>query len=84
MFQIVTARQMLYELIPKIYKQTTDSYGPHDLALVLIVVAIGALVDLRQDPYSAEAQHYYRLAKAAVSLQPVLSEASVVSIKVCS
>ncbi|KNZ81115.1 hypothetical protein J132_03107 [Termitomyces sp. J132] len=82
MFQIVTRRQVIKELIPAIYKQTRVSYGPHDLALLLIVLGIGTLVDLNLPPYSLEAQHYYRLSQSAVALQPVLREQSVVTIKV--
>ncbi|KAG6906781.1 hypothetical protein DXG01_012146 [Tephrocybe rancida] len=82
MFQIVTRQEVIKELIPAIYKQTCVSYGPHDLALMLIVLGIGTLVDLDLQPYSLEAQHYYRLSRAALALQPVLGEQSVVTIKV--
>lgn len=73
---------MVKELIPVIYKRLHASYGPHDLALMLIVMGIGSLVDLNLEPYNLEAQHYYRLAHAALALQPVLAEQSVVTIKV--
>ncbi|KAF8077997.1 hypothetical protein FPV67DRAFT_1557423 [Lyophyllum atratum] len=82
MFQIVTRQQVIKELIPVVYKQVRVSYGPHDLALMLIVLGIGTLVDLNLPPYSLEAQHYYRLSRAALALQPVLGEQSVVTIKV--
>lgn len=85
MFHIVSRRQVVGELIPLIYNQqkgSTSSYGPHDLALLLIVLGIGALVDLELAPYNLEAQHYYKLARAAVCLQPVLTQQSVVTIKV--
>jgi hypothetical protein len=82
MFHIVSRQQMVAELIPAVYKQSRVSYGPHDLALMLIVLGIGALVDLDLQPYNLEAQHYYRLARAAVTLQPVLGQQSVVTIKV--
>jgi hypothetical protein len=57
------------------------TYGPHDLALLLIALGIGALVDLNLTPYHAEAQHYYRLARSAVSLQSVLTRRSIVTVK---
>ncbi|KAG5639732.1 hypothetical protein H0H81_000012 [Sphagnurus paluster] len=82
MFQIVTRRQVIKELIPAIYKQVDASYGPHELALLLIVLGIGTLVDLSQPPYSLEAQHYYKLSRAALALQPVLAEQSMITIKV--
>ncbi|KAJ6613565.1 hypothetical protein B0H10DRAFT_2436370 [Mycena sp. CBHHK59/15] len=81
MFHIVSRRQLVDELIPAIYKQVCVSYGPHELAVLLITLGIGALVDLNLQPYNLEAQHYYRLAQAAVGLQPVLTEPSVVTIK---
>lgn len=82
MFHIVSRRQLIDELIPAIYKQNRVSYGPHELAVLLITLGIGALVDLNLHPYNLEAQHYYRLAQAALSLQSVMTESSIVTIKV--
>ncbi|KAJ7594047.1 hypothetical protein C8J56DRAFT_426624 [Mycena floridula] len=82
MFHIVSRKQIVDELIPVVYKTRHASYGPHDLALLLVVLGIGALVDLNLEPYNLEAQHYYQLARAALGLQPVLAERSVVTIKV--
>ncbi|THU97620.1 hypothetical protein K435DRAFT_819108 [Dendrothele bispora CBS 962.96] len=82
MFHIVSRKQIVDELIPIVYKEKNLSYGPHDLALVLIVCGIGALVDLELEPYNLEAQHYYQLCCAAVVLQPVLEQQSMVTIKV--
>lgn len=83
MFHIVSRQLIVKELIPAIYRQTNVPYGPHDLALLLIVLAVGSLVDLKLPPYNLEAQHYHRLARATLALQPVLAEQSVVTIKVC-
>ena len=82
MFHIVSRHKMVNELIPVIYKQVASPYGPHDLALLLIVLGVGSLVDLNLPPYNLEAQHYYRLARATLALQPVLGAQSVVTIKV--
>ncbi|CAA7269897.1 unnamed protein product [Cyclocybe aegerita] len=82
MFHIVSRHKLLNELIPIIYKQAPVPYGPHDLALLLIVLGIGSLVDLNLPPYNLEAQHYYRLTRATLALQPVLGAQSVVTIKV--
>lgn len=82
MFQIVSRHQVVDELIPAIYKIRDAPYGPHDLALLLSVLGIGALVDLNLVPYNLEAQHYYRLARACMTLQPVLGDHSVVTVKV--
>ncbi|KAF8958939.1 hypothetical protein BDZ97DRAFT_1428180 [Flammula alnicola] len=82
MFHIVSRHKLVNELIPIIYKQNPVLYGPHDLALLLIVLGIGSLVDLNLPPYNLEAQHYYRLSRATLALQPVLGAQSMVTIKV--
>ncbi|KAF8180107.1 hypothetical protein BJ912DRAFT_855397 [Pholiota molesta] len=82
MFHIVSRHKLVNELIPIIYKQVPVSYGPHDLALLLIVLGVGSLVDLSLSPYNLEAQHYYRLARATLSLQSVLGAQSMVTVKV--
>ncbi|KAJ7057013.1 hypothetical protein C8F01DRAFT_1153071 [Mycena amicta] len=81
MFHIVSRRQLVEELIPAIYKQVPINYGPHELSVLLITLGIGALVDLNLQPYNLEAQHYYRLARAALGLQSILTEPSVVTVK---
>lgn len=82
MAQIVTRKEMIDELIPRVYRQKLGSYSPHELALVLVVLSTGALVDLNLEPYNVEAQYYYRLARAAATLQPVLAEQSITTVKV--
>jgi hypothetical protein len=82
MFSICSRQYLITTLIPIVYKQIHTQYGPHDLALMLIVLGIGALVDLNSEPYNLEAQHYYRLSRATLSLQSVLSEHSIVTVKV--
>ncbi|KAJ6495975.1 hypothetical protein C8R45DRAFT_151588 [Mycena sanguinolenta] len=81
MFHIVSRQQLIDELIPAIYKQVRVAYGPHELAVLLITLSIGALVDLNLQPYNLEAQHYYRLTRAALSLQSVMTEPSIVTVK---
>ncbi|KAG1776453.1 hypothetical protein EV702DRAFT_971295 [Suillus placidus] len=85
-FQIVTRRQIIDHLIPLIYRPGIKSlerprYGPHDLALLFSILALGALVDPALPPYNAEARHYQRVARAALCLQSVFSERSVVTLK---
>jgi hypothetical protein len=83
LFQIVSRQQIIDHLIPSIYRPGLEwpRYGPHDLALLFSVLALGALVDPTLPPYNAEARHYQRVARAALCLQSVLSERSVVTIK---
>ncbi|KAK1227718.1 hypothetical protein PQX77_009269 [Marasmius sp. AFHP31] len=81
MFHIVSRQEVVERLIPAVYKQKDIPYGPHQLSLILVVMGIGALVDLQLEPYNLEAQHYYLLARAALVLQPVLTQASIVTVK---
>jgi hypothetical protein len=83
LFQIVSRQQIIDHLIPLIYRPGLERpcYGPHDLALLFSVLALGALVDPALPPYNAEARHYHRVARAALCLQSIFSERSVVTIK---
>lgn len=87
-FNIVSRRHILGELIPMIYRHDNGqvptqprSYGPHDIALLFIVFAIGALVDPSLPPYSVEGHHYHVLSRAALCLQPIFAQRSVVTVK---
>lgn len=91
LFQSVASEQV-EEMLPAIYKKPRpelseedrpyqDYSGPHDLALLLLIFAIGALMDLSQEPYNAEAEHYHILARASLCLQPVLEKPSLVAIQ---
>ena len=89
-------------MLPVLYQRQMpdpgeDYSGPHDLALVFIVFAIGALLrtspardagagaeggELVEVPWGpAQAEHYYQIGKAALSLQPVLEKPSIVTIQ---
>jgi hypothetical protein len=84
MFSIVSRQYLIGELIPAIYTQNRihgRTYGPHELALLLITLGIGVFVDLNLPPYHEDAEHYYRLARSAVSLQSVLTQPSIATVK---
>ncbi|KAJ7476655.1 fungal-specific transcription factor domain-containing protein [Mycena latifolia] len=55
--------------------------GPHDLALLFVVFAVGALVGDGGTGDSAEAEHLHQIARAALALQPVLEKSSLVTIQ---
>ena len=82
--QIVSRRYLVEELIPMIYedKEEQQPYGPHELALLLVVLGIGCLLDLNLQPYNLDSQHYSRLARASLALQSILSTPSIVAVKV--
>ncbi|EIW59861.1 uncharacterized protein TRAVEDRAFT_58498 [Trametes versicolor FP-101664 SS1] len=90
LFRSVSRSQLFDEMIPYFYKtpQPEDApplsqeySSPHDLALLLLCLAIGALVDLKQQPYNSEAEHYSQLAQAALSLQSALANPTLVTIQ---
>ncbi|KAF4612588.1 hypothetical protein D9613_012706 [Agrocybe pediades] len=56
-----------------------DYSGPHDLALLFMVLAIGSLVGA--DPSDVWGEHFHQVGRAAVSLQPVLEKPSIVTIQ---
>ncbi|KAH8097119.1 hypothetical protein BXZ70DRAFT_895415 [Cristinia sonorae] len=87
MFQIVTLGFLRKHLIPLVYRcdqedsRRDGDYSPHELALLLIVLAIGALVDTTQQAYNSEAQRYAALARTAAALQPIMENISLASVK---
>ncbi|KAJ6564638.1 fungal-specific transcription factor domain-containing protein [Mycena capillaripes] len=62
-----------------------DYTGPHDLALLFMVFAVGALVQPGADTdavgVAAEAEHLHQIARTALALQPVLEKPSLVTIQ---
>ena len=84
MFQIGSSRYLTTELIPSIYGSMSGKkldYGAHDLALLLITMAIGALVDVNQPPYNAEALRYYIMARSAAGLEPIMERGSLATVR---
>jgi hypothetical protein len=62
MFRGMTREQFRDDMLPVIYKMQVappgeDYSGPHDLALLFIVLAIGALVG--KDPAHVLGDHFY-------------------------
>ncbi|KAH9166663.1 hypothetical protein EDB89DRAFT_2246086 [Lactarius sanguifluus] len=60
-----------------------DHNGPHDLALLFGVFALGSVMDvsLPNSASESEGEHYNQLSQAALSQQPVLEKPSVVTIQ---
>ncbi|OAX35675.1 hypothetical protein K503DRAFT_773227 [Rhizopogon vinicolor AM-OR11-026] len=86
LFRSVSREQLMEELLPVYYssspmKPSDEPKGDHELALLLLVFAVGALVDLQQGPSNPEAEHYHQLARAAICLQPVLEKPSLITIQ---
>ncbi|KIK95062.1 hypothetical protein PAXRUDRAFT_827363 [Paxillus rubicundulus Ve08.2h10] len=85
-FRGVSREQIMEELLPRYYskgslKATDGTKHTHDLALLFLIFAMGALVDLKQLSGNSEAEHYHQIARAAIYLQPVLEKPSVETIQ---
>ncbi|KAJ3852778.1 hypothetical protein EV368DRAFT_40339 [Lentinula lateritia] len=58
-----------------------DPLVSHNLAILFLVIALGALLDLEGQAHSQEAKWYYQLGKAALALEPVLDSSSLSTIQ---
>ncbi|KDQ57026.1 hypothetical protein JAAARDRAFT_157067 [Jaapia argillacea MUCL 33604] len=54
---------------------------PHKLAVLYMVFALGALMDLTLPPQNAEAEEYYRLGRAALALRSVVDSPSIEAVQ---
>ncbi|KAK0229406.1 fungal-specific transcription factor domain-containing protein [Armillaria nabsnona] len=79
------SRDQIDEMLPVIYRKPTasssdeDYTGPHDLALLFVVLAIGSLVD--GDRGAEQAARFHQVSKAAICLQSVLEKPSIVTVQ---
>lgn len=58
-----------------------ESTSPHALAALYFTFSLGALLDLRISPYNAEAEHYYDLGRAALSLHAAYESPSMETVQ---
>lgn len=80
-FRPIKRDELINEILSPIYKYASDPSSiegyrggvrcPHLLATLFLVFAVGALVDLTLEPCSVEAEKYYRLGRAALSLKSI-------------
>lgn len=54
---------------------------PHLLAVLYLVFAVGALVDLTLSPCSAEAEKYYRLGRIGLSMRSILDSPEIETVQ---
>lgn len=86
-FRSVSRHQLVNEMLPSIYKKLpypSEEYnGPHDLALLFSIFALGNTLDVSLPTRTAESEgeHYNQLALAALGLQSVLEKPSLVTIQ---
>ena len=86
-FRPIKADELRDVLVPSIYNGTNThgtstpqeniprdrvyNTPPHALATLFFVFALGCLLDLKLTPFNADAEKYYDLGRAALSLRPV-------------
>lgn len=58
-----------------------DPLGSHNLAVLLFVLALGALLDLEAQSHSPEARWYYQLGRAALGLESVMDSSALSTIQ---
>jgi hypothetical protein len=64
-------------LIRHVYESELESLCPRRLALLLMILAVGTLVDLAQPAESPDSERYYHLARASLCEIPVMEETTV-------
>lgn len=75
----ITEREFFDTIFVPIYEPDSapsDATASHRLALLYMVLATGALLDLDRPPNNPDSMHYYQLGRAALSLESVLDEPS--------
>ncbi|KAF8913807.1 hypothetical protein CPB84DRAFT_1811319 [Gymnopilus junonius] len=90
MFRPIKREELIDDILSPIYKtikekQATGVFNPtvtaHKLATMFLVFAMGALVDLTLEPYNREAEMYYQLGRASLSLRSVLDSPEISTVQ---
>ncbi|TFK50007.1 hypothetical protein OE88DRAFT_1661491 [Heliocybe sulcata] len=83
-YSACTRDEVVNDVMAPVYKMVKDrthpdfnsghlsSIDPHVIAVLYFVFAIGALMDLTLPAYNSEAERYFRLGRAALSLRSVV------------
>lgn len=84
-------RDEVVEILTPLYKHLKDKrtpdrdvphpVTPHKLAVLYLVFALGALVDLTLPAYSAEAETYFNLGRAALSLRSIFESSDLTTVQ---
>ncbi|GLB33705.1 putative fungal specific transcription factor [Lyophyllum shimeji] len=91
MFRPIKRDELVDDILIPIYKSLKarranessepDEISPHKLAVLFLVFAIGALVDLTLEPYNAESEKYYHLSMACLSLRSVFESPEISTVQ---
>lgn len=82
----VPRRQLIDDILPVVYQRKApdeECAGSHYLALIMGILAVGRFVDIRLTMAQSEEEsiRYDGLAKAALSLQPVMEKSNIITIQ---
>ncbi|KAJ6498764.1 fungal-specific transcription factor domain-containing protein [Mycena sanguinolenta] len=74
------------ELLTLIYHPNTGTQHqspatPQQIAVLYLIFALGSLVDLDLPPYNSDADHYFDVACAAMSIKPLFENPTVVTVQ---
>ncbi|KAF5383588.1 hypothetical protein D9615_003709 [Tricholomella constricta] len=84
MYAPITENDFLETIFRPMYEQDgigQSSVTSHNLAVLLLVLAIGSLLDLDRPAHSPESMHYYQLGRAALALDSVIEEQTIPGIQ---
>jgi hypothetical protein len=92
-FRPIKGDELLGELLPSVYGVIASHEHPstddadvdvgytQSLATLFFIFSLGALLDLTLTPYNAEAEKYYELGRASLSLHPVYNSPNLESVR---
>lgn len=64
-------------LVWHVYNAKVEDIHPQRLSLLYMVLAIGSLVDMNQEPESADGERYHQLARAALCESQIMEDTTV-------
>lgn len=89
-FRPIKRDEYIDEILTPIYKYLRDKQNPecqptkispHKLAVLFMVFALGALVDLTLPAFNVEAENYFQSGRAALALRSVLDSPEIASVQ---
>lgn len=91
LFRPIKREELINDILSPVYKYLKERQdpisdashyvSPHKLAVLFMIFALGALVDLTLPPYSAEAESYFHLSRAALSLRSVFDSPEMATVQ---
>ncbi|TFK48379.1 hypothetical protein OE88DRAFT_1704162 [Heliocybe sulcata] len=86
-YRAVAKSQLIDDLLPTVYGKygdnpSEDCTGPHALALLFTVIAIGTVMEASSSaPNRVEAERYFQLARGSLCLRSILDKPSIATVQ---